>query len=102
MVAFIQLVYIPPVTRAAAACPQERAEELSSLDSCEYIWAGGVGFARAPGRAAAHEAARAELLRLLLAAFSETIYTPPHRAPTHHNKWIASVYTPAHYTQGRI
>lgn len=68
---------------------QERAEELSSLDSCEYIWAGGVGFARSPPRCAQHEAARTELLRLLLTCFSETIYKPASQAATHHNKWIA-------------
>lgn len=67
---------------------QERAEELSSLDSCEYIWAGGVGFARAGARCGAHEAARAELLRLLLAAASETVYRPA-AASELPNKWIA-------------
>ncbi|KAG6454873.1 hypothetical protein O3G_MSEX008910 [Manduca sexta] len=72
----------------------ERAEELSSLDSCEYIWAGGVGFARSAARVAAHEAARAELLRLLLTCFSETVYKPPHHAATHHNKWIAYFTSP--------
>ncbi|KAJ0176400.1 hypothetical protein K1T71_007579 [Dendrolimus kikuchii] len=72
----------------------ERAEELSSLDSCEYIWAGGVGFARSPPRNAAHEAARTELLRLLLTCFSETIYKPAQQAATHHNKWIAYLTSP--------
>ncbi|CAG9561628.1 unnamed protein product [Danaus chrysippus] len=72
----------------------ERAEELSSLDSCEYIWAGGVGFARSPPRTAQHEAARAELLRLLLTCFSETIYKPANQAATHHNKWIAYLTSP--------
>ncbi|XP_050351316.1 protein HID1 isoform X2 [Nymphalis io] len=67
----------------------ERAEELSSLDSCEYIWAGGVGFARSPARSSAHEAARAELLRLLLTCCSETVYKPAALAASHHNKWIA-------------
>ncbi|KAL0882840.1 hypothetical protein ABMA27_016375 [Loxostege sticticalis] len=72
----------------------ERAEELSSLDSCEYIWAGGVGFARSPPRVAQHEAARTELLRLLLTCFSETIYKPAQQAATHHNKWIAYLTSP--------
>ncbi|XP_028177742.1 protein HID1 [Ostrinia furnacalis] len=73
---------------------QERAEELSSLDSCEYIWAGGVGFARSPPRVPAHEAARTELLRLLLTCCSETVYQPASRAATHHNKWIAYLTSP--------
>ncbi|XP_046965850.1 protein HID1 [Vanessa cardui] len=72
----------------------ERAEELSSLDSCEYIWAGGVGFARSPARSAAHEAARAELLRLLLTCCSETVYKPAALAAAHHNKWIAYLTSP--------
>ncbi|XP_026327697.1 protein HID1 [Hyposmocoma kahamanoa] len=72
----------------------ERAEELSSLDSCEYIWAGGVGFARSPPRVATHDAARTDLLRLLLAAASETIYVPPQQAHSHHNKWIAYLTSP--------
>ncbi|KAL4719759.1 hypothetical protein ACJJTC_005200, partial [Scirpophaga incertulas] len=43
-----------------------------------------------PGAARpAHEAARAELLRLLLTCCSETIYKPAACAATHHNKWIA-------------
>ncbi|XP_050684803.1 protein HID1 [Leptidea sinapis] len=72
----------------------ERAEELSSLDSCEYIWAGGVGFARSPARCAQHEAARTELLRLLMTCFSETIYKPTQQAATHNNKWIAYLTSP--------
>ncbi|XP_052741369.1 protein HID1 [Bicyclus anynana] len=72
----------------------ERAEELSSLDSCEYIWAGGVGFARSPPRCAQHEAARTELLRLLLTCFSESIYKPAAQAASHHNKWIAYLTSP--------
>ncbi|XP_045536444.1 protein HID1 [Papilio machaon] len=88
--AICDLLFCPDftVTSTKRSGP-ERAEELSSLDSCEYIWAGGVGFARSPARSAQHEAARAELLRLLLTCCSETIYRPAHLAAAHHNKWIA-------------
>ncbi|KAF9423824.1 hypothetical protein HW555_000882 [Spodoptera exigua] len=88
--AVCDLLFCPDftVTTTKRAGP-ERAEELSSLDSCEYIWAGGVGFARSPARVAAHEAARTELLRLMLTCFSETIYKPASHAASHHNKWIA-------------
>ncbi|XP_073956696.1 protein HID1-like [Choristoneura fumiferana] len=87
--AICDLLFCPDFTVASTKrSGPERAEELSSLDSCEYIWAGGVGFARAPPRHAPHEAARTELLRLLLTACSETIYRPPPRAALH-NKWIA-------------
>lgn len=93
--AICDLLFCPDftVTSTRRSGP-ERAEELSSLDSCEYIWAGGVGFARSPPRNAAHEAARTELLRLLLTCFSETIYKPAHQAATHHNKWIAYLTSP--------
>lgn len=68
----------------------ERAEELSTLDSCEYIWAAGVGFARNPPRNSAHDAARTELLRLLLTCCSDTIYRTPSNT-TAHNKWITYI-----------
>ncbi|XP_038220711.1 protein HID1 [Zerene cesonia] len=88
--AICDLLFCPDftVTSTKRSGP-ERAEELSSLDSCEYIWAGGVGFARSPASSAQHEAARTELLRLLLTCCSETVYRPPQQAATHHNKWIA-------------
>ncbi|XP_053609587.1 protein HID1 [Plodia interpunctella] len=94
--AICDLLFCPDftVTSTKRSGP-ERAEELSSLDSCEYIWAGGVGFARSPPRNAQHEAARTELLRLLLTCFSETIYLPQHAANTaYHNKWIAYLTSP--------
>ncbi|CAK1551346.1 unnamed protein product [Leptosia nina] len=93
--AICDLLFCPDftVTSSKRSGP-ERAEELASLDSCEYIWAGGVGFARSPPRCATHEANRTELLRLLLTCFSETIYRPPQQAATHHNKWIAFLTSP--------
>ncbi|XP_022120866.2 protein HID1 [Pieris rapae] len=93
--AMCDLLFCPDftVTSSKRSGP-ERAEELSSLDSCEYIWAGGVGFARSPAHCAQHEANRTELLRLLLTCFSETIYRPPQQAATHHNKWIAYLTSP--------
>ncbi|XP_055529474.1 protein HID1 [Wyeomyia smithii] len=65
----------------------EKAEELNSIDSCEYIWEAGVGFAQSPPRNGPMDSRRTELLKLLLACFSETMY----RAPTmsdEPNKWI--------------
>ncbi|GBP81078.1 Protein HID1 [Eumeta japonica] len=99
--AICDLLFCPDFTvTSTKRMGPERAEELSSLDSCEYIWAAGVGFARSPPRYAPQEAARSELLRLLLTCFSETIYKPPPPAdqpasPTHHhNKWIAYLTSP--------
>ncbi|KAM3957139.1 LOW QUALITY PROTEIN: protein HID1 [Aphomia sociella] len=92
--AICDLLFCPDFTVASTKrSGPERAEELSSLDSCEYIWAGGVGFARSP-EGATLEAARTELLRLLLTCCSETVYRPASHAATHHNKWIAYLTSP--------
>lgn len=71
---------------------QDKAEELSALDSCEYIWEAGVGFAASPPRCPPLDARRAELLRLLLAGFSEAMYRPTADITDTPNKWIASVH----------
>ncbi|CAG9103226.1 unnamed protein product [Plutella xylostella] len=90
--AICDLLFCPDFTVSSTKrSGPERAEELSSIDSCEYIWAAGVGFARTPPRNPTHEANRTELLRLLLTCFSETIYMPPSEAASYHNKWIAYV-----------
>lgn len=56
---------------------QDKAEDLQALDSCEYIWEAGVGFAQSPPHNPQHEMNRTELLKLLLTCFSETMYQPP-------------------------
>lgn len=37
-----------PSLIAPEPCPQDSAEDVHSLDSCEYIWEAGVGFAHSP------------------------------------------------------
>lgn len=66
----------------------DKAEELANIDSCEYIWEAGVGFAHSPPRNSQLEQRRTELLKLLLSCFSETMYRPPNRSDEP-NKWIA-------------
>lgn len=56
---------------------QETPEDLQSIDSCEYIWEAGVGFANSPSHNAQHDLNRTEILKLLLTCFSEIIYIPP-------------------------
>jgi hypothetical protein len=56
---------------------QDKAEDLQAIDSCEYIWEAGVGFAHSPPRYPALDSNRTELLKLLLTCFSETMYQPP-------------------------
>ena len=50
---------------------------MASIDSCEYIWEAGVGFAHSPQHNVIHDHHRAEILKLLLTCFSETMYLPP-------------------------
>uniref|UniRef100_A0A914S1R4 Protein HID1 n=1 Tax=Parascaris equorum TaxID=6256 RepID=A0A914S1R4_PAREQ len=54
----------------------ESSEDLASLDSCEYIWEAGVGFATKPPQNADHDSRRTEILKLLLTCFSEVMYAP--------------------------
>ncbi|EEB12382.1 conserved hypothetical protein [Pediculus humanus corporis] len=69
----------------------DKAEDLSAIDSCEYIWEAGVGFAHSPPRLPQYDLARTELLKLLLTCFSETIYQPPVELKISPNKWIQYV-----------
>uniref|UniRef100_A0A3B5Q812 HID1 domain containing n=1 Tax=Xiphophorus maculatus TaxID=8083 RepID=A0A3B5Q812_XIPMA len=59
-----------------------------SLDSCEYIWEAGVGFAQSPPLNYIHDLNRAELLRLLLTCFSEAMYLPPSPDNSVLNPWV--------------
>lgn len=50
---------------------------MTSIDSCEYIWEAGVGFAHSPTHNHTHDQNRTEIIKLLLTCFSETMYLPP-------------------------
>ncbi|XP_065168423.1 protein HID1 [Atheta coriaria] len=67
----------------------DKAEDLSAIDSCEYIWEAGVGFAHSPPRHPLLDSNRTELLKLLLTCFSETMYHPPVDIAQNPNRWIA-------------
>jgi len=56
---------------------QDNPEDMSTIDSCEYIWEAGVGFTHSPSSTAAYDRNRCEILKLLLTCFSETMYMPP-------------------------
>ena len=69
---------------------RDEAEDLQNLDSCEYIWAPGVGFANAPQNAPSYDLHRRELLRLLATCFSQSMYLPPvGEAHAFNNRWVA-------------
>ncbi|CAH0564929.1 unnamed protein product [Brassicogethes aeneus] len=87
--AISDLLFCPDFTVVASRkSGPDKAEELNSIDSCEYIWEAGVGFAHSPPRNPAYDAHRCELLKLLLTCFSETIYQPPTDISQNPNKWI--------------
>lgn len=87
--AICDLLFCPDFTVASnKKSGPDKAEDLQSIDSCEYIWERGVGFATSPPRCPSHESARTELLKLMLTCFSETIYQPPQDVQKCPNKWI--------------
>uniref|UniRef100_A0A914Y1R8 Protein HID1 n=1 Tax=Panagrolaimus superbus TaxID=310955 RepID=A0A914Y1R8_9BILA len=69
------LLFCPGFT-VAKLSTSETTENLSVLDSCEYIWQNGVGFTNKPPINAEHDLNRTEILKLLLTCFSEIIYLP--------------------------
>ncbi|XP_054290321.1 protein HID1 isoform X2 [Macrosteles quadrilineatus] len=76
--AICDLLFCPDFTVAAnKKSGPDKAEDLQAIDSCEYIWEAGVGFAHSPPHYPLHDSARTELLKLLLTCFSETMYQPP-------------------------
>lgn len=74
MSALTDLLFCPDFTVAALNSNPGGIDDLSTIDSCEYIWEAGVGFATKPPRSADHDSHRAEILKLLLTCFSEVIY----------------------------
>ena len=86
------LLFCPEFTVAPnkSGSGRDEAEDLQNIDSCEYIWASGVGFANNPQTAASYDLHRRELLRLLATCFSQSMYLPPvGDAHVFTNKWTA-------------
>uniref|UniRef100_H3BX91 HID1 domain containing n=1 Tax=Tetraodon nigroviridis TaxID=99883 RepID=H3BX91_TETNG len=67
----------------------DAALDLQSVDSCEYIWEAGVGFAHSPPYNHVHDMNRTELLKLLLTCFSEAMYLPPSPDRKSTNPWVS-------------
>uniref|UniRef100_A0A1B0DCG9 Uncharacterized protein n=1 Tax=Phlebotomus papatasi TaxID=29031 RepID=A0A1B0DCG9_PHLPP len=87
--AICDLLFCPDFTVVATRrSGPDKAEELTNIDSCEYIWEAGVGFAQSPPKHSHLELRRTELLKLLLTCFSETMYRVPSTSEEP-NKWIA-------------
>ncbi|XP_032431033.1 protein HID1b isoform X1 [Xiphophorus hellerii] len=67
----------------------DASEEMRSIDSCEYIWEAGVGFAQSPPLNYIHDLNRTELLKLLLTCFSEAMYLSPLSDSQVLNPWVS-------------
>ncbi|KAM9832587.1 LOW QUALITY PROTEIN: protein HID1b [Neosynchiropus ocellatus] len=88
LLAIADLLFCPDFTVNSHKKSNDQAEEIHSLDSCEYIWESGVGFAQSPPPNYIHDQNRSELLKLLLTCFSEAMYLPPSSGSQTHNPWV--------------
>ena len=89
--ALADLLFCPDFTvNATKRIGPENPEDLSTIDSCEYIWEAGVGFSTSPPHNLQFDVNRVAILKLLLTCFSESMYLPP--TPENQalpNKWLA-------------
>ncbi|KAJ8251449.1 hypothetical protein GJAV_G00221470 [Gymnothorax javanicus] len=78
LLAIADLLFCPDFTvQSYKKGAPDTAEDIHTIDSCEYIWEAGVGFAQSPPLNYIHDINRTELLKLLLTCFSEAMYLPP-------------------------
>ncbi|VDK82746.1 unnamed protein product [Litomosoides sigmodontis] len=85
--ALTDLLFCPEFTVSSLRNHSGSSDDLSAIDSCEYIWEAGVGFATRPPQIAEHDQRRTEILKLLLTCFSEVIYVPV--VDENRMRWIA-------------
>ncbi|KAK4468924.1 hypothetical protein MN116_007590 [Schistosoma mekongi] len=87
--ALCDLLFCPDFTvHSISKSGPEGPEDMHTIDSCEYIWQSGVGFAQAPTVNAMHDSNRTEILKLILTCFSETMYLEQEEAHRTENKWV--------------
>ncbi|XP_036812219.1 protein HID1-like isoform X2 [Oncorhynchus mykiss] len=88
LLAVSDLLFCPDFTvQSHKRTGSDTVEDIQSIDSCEYIWEAGVGFAQSPPLNYTHDLNRTELLKLLLTCFSEAMYLPP-SADNILNPWV--------------
>ncbi|XP_043086995.1 protein HID1b isoform X2 [Puntigrus tetrazona] len=89
LTAISDLLFCPDFTvESRSRTSADGAADIQSIDSCEFIWEAGVGFAQTPPLSHTHDSNRAELLKLLLTCFSEEMYQSP--SDTHRlNPWVS-------------
>ncbi|KAM3592709.1 uncharacterized protein V6R79_023888 [Siganus canaliculatus] len=90
LLAIADLLFCPDFTaQSHKKNSPDAVEDIRSIDSCEYIWEAGVGFAQSPPFNYIHDIHRTELLKLLLTCFSEAMYLPPSSDRRSHNPWVS-------------
>ncbi|XP_005913863.1 protein HID1b isoform X1 [Haplochromis burtoni] len=90
LLAIADLLFCPDFTiQSHKKSSPDTADDIRAIDSCEYIWEAGVGFAQAPPLNYVHDLNRTELLKLLLTCFSEAMYLPPSAENKVLNPWIS-------------
>ncbi|KAM4524203.1 protein HID1-like isoform 2-T2 [Odontesthes bonariensis] len=90
LLAIADLLFCPDFTiQSHKKSGSDTAEDMQSIDSCEYIWEAGVGFAQSPPLNYIHDMNRTELLKLLLTCFSEAMYLPPSSESKVVNPWVS-------------
>ncbi|KAF1379558.1 hypothetical protein PFLUV_G00177300 [Perca fluviatilis] len=88
LLAIADLLFCPDFTVHSHRRGPDSVENMQSIDSCEYIWEAGVGFAQSPPLNYIHDLNRTELLRLLLTCFSEAMYLPSSSDNNVLNPWV--------------
>ncbi|XP_062298431.1 protein HID1b isoform X1 [Scomber scombrus] len=89
LLAIADLLFCPDFTvESHKKSGPDSAEDMQVIDSCEYIWEAGVGFAQSPPLNYHHDIIRTELLKLLLTCFSEAMYLPPSSESRTLNPWV--------------
>ncbi|XP_060883855.1 protein HID1b isoform X2 [Labrus mixtus] len=90
LLAIADLLFCPDfTTQSHKKSSADVSEDIRSMDSCEYIWEAGVGFAQSPPLNYVHDINRTELLKLLLTCFSEAMYLPPSSERKNLNPWVS-------------
>ncbi|KAK1881357.1 Protein HID1 [Dissostichus eleginoides] len=88
LLAISDLLFCPDFTaQSHKKNSPDTAQDIRSIDSCEYIWEAGVGFAQSPPLNYIHDINRTELLKLLLTCLSEAMYLPPSSESKNPNPW---------------
>uniref|UniRef100_A0A8C9YT17 HID1 domain containing n=1 Tax=Sander lucioperca TaxID=283035 RepID=A0A8C9YT17_SANLU len=89
LLAIADLLFCPDFTVHSHRRGPDSVENMQSIDSCEYIWEAGVGFAQSPPLNYIHDLNRfLRLLRLLLTCFSEAMYLPSSSDNNVLNPWV--------------